>query len=605
MKKHTIFSFIIESVKPFRFYVFLHIFVIIYAAAEVSATPYLIKNLLNKISTSSGENAFELGLPIAIMLVVIWWLNGIIWRVCDFAWMRLTPLLKKKITVDSMDYLMNHSFSFFQNNFAGSLANKIRDLGNCSQQILDRIIYNFLNVAISLFIAFFILFSANRFFSFGMLIWALVFIFIAVKSGKTASNLGIPVADQQTKITGILVDILSNITNVKLFSRNSFERKKIENLQDEYSFLSYKRNIFLLKFFAISAIAFCLYQTFCILFLIHLYKQSLVTIGDFVLVFEINNWMIHLMWIAAQEYRGLLEDIGTMNQALSFINEPLAIKDSQDAIELDFSSKKSAEIVFENVDFIYEKNNSYIFRNKSITLKEGEKVGLVGHSGSGKTTFVNLILRLFDISAGRILINGCDIAKITQKSLRSAISMIPQDPVLFHRNLKENISYGKPEALDQEIFNAAKKSHADEFINKLPEKYESMVGERGVKLSGGQKQRIAIARAFLKNSPILILDEATSALDSITEEKIQNSLKDLMSNKTTIVIAHRLSTLKNMDRILVFDSGKIVEDGSHQELIEKNGIYKKLWDSQVGGFILDQEDIPSSRFYPLEYDLFS
>ena len=212
-----------------------------------------------------------------------------------------------------------------------------------------------------------------------------------------------------------------------------------------------------------------------------------------------------------------------------------------------------------------------------------------GYSGGGKSTFVNLILRLYDVTDGHVLIDDQDIRDVTQDSLRGNIAMIPQDPSLFHRSLLENIRYGRIEATDDAVIEAAKKAHANDFIRRLPQGYESLVGERGVKLSGGQRQRIAIARAILKNAPILILDEATSQLDSITEREIQDSLWELMQHKTTIVIAHRLSTLLHMDRIIVFDQGKIVEDGTHTELLNKKGLYKKLWDAQVGGFLQDKK----------------
>ena len=400
-----------------------------------------------------------------------------------------------------------------------------------------------------------------------------------------SNPLSIATADQQTKIMGSLVDILSNISNVRFFNGSRYESNRIKALQDDYTTLSKRRNLFLIKFYIIHAITFSAYFVFCIVTLIWLYSQNLVTLGDFLLLFTINNWIIHLMWMSANELNGFLEDVGTINQALSVVNEPLQITDESDSKKL---AANRGEIIFENVNFAY-KDSEPLFHEKNITIKPGEKIGLVGHSGGGKTTFVNLILRFFDLNSGRILIDGQDISKITQESLRSAIGMIPQDPSLFHRTLLENISYGSNEE-NSAIIEAAKKAHAHEFIEKLSLGYNSLVGERGVKLSGGQRQRIAIARAFLKNAPILILDEATSQLDSITENLIQESLTKLMENKTTIVIAHRLSTLKHMDRILVFAKGKIVEDGAHQALLDLNGTYKKLWDSQVGGFITDEAD---------------
>jgi ATP-binding cassette subfamily B protein len=246
-------------------------------------------------------------------------------------------------------------------------------------------------------------------------------------------------------------------------------------------------------------------------------------------------------------------------------------------------------IEFSKVKFQYHGAYS-LFQNKSVTIDAGQKVGLVGYSGSGKSTFVNLILRFYDVVEGQILIDGQDISKVTQESLRRAIAMIPQDPSLFHRSLMDNIRYGRLTASDEEVIAASQKAHADDFINVLPEAYEVLVGERGVKLSGGQRQRIAIARAVLKNAPILILDEATSQLDSVTESRIQDSLWELMQDKTTLVIAHRLSTLLHMDRILVFDKGHIVEDGTHNELLNIRGLYKTLWDAQVGGFLPDKKE---------------
>jgi ATP-binding cassette subfamily B protein len=260
---------------------------------------------------------------------------------------------------------------------------------------------------------------------------------------------------------------------------------------------------------------------------------------------------------------------------------PIQIKDTEYAEVLKVTD---GEIIFDAVKFGY-KNSAPLFDNLSIKIDPYQKVGLVGYSGSGKTTFVNLLLRLYDVNEGRILIDAQDIKQITQTSLRKSIGVIPQDPTLFHRSIKDNIGYSRPEATEEEILIAAKKAQAHQFIIQLPEGYNSLVGERGVKLSGGQRQRIAIARAFLKNPPILVLDEATSQLDSITEGLIQNSLLELFENKTTLIVAHRLSTLMYMDRILVFNQGKIVEDGSHEQLLSFKGLYRAMWNAQVGGFL--------------------
>jgi len=294
-----------------------------------------------------------------------------------------------------------------------------------------------------------------------------------------------------------------------------------------------------------------------------------------------------MAWYTMFQVDEFNQALGKCKQSLSALIVPHEIKDKENALSLQVSK---GQITFSDVEFFY-KETKPLFQNKSVMIEGSQKVGLVGYSGSGKTTFVNLILRLFEVTKGSILIDEQNIRDVSQDSLHEKIALIPQDPTLFHRTLMENIRYGQVTATDAEVIEAAKKAHAHEFIQKLPQGYDSLVGERGVKLSGGQRQRIAIARAILKNAPILILDEATSQLDSVTEGYIQESLWELMQGTTTIVVAHRLSTLLHMDRILVFDAGKIVEDGTHSELIEKNGLYKTLWSTQVGGFLQDKKKI--------------
>jgi ATP-binding cassette subfamily B protein len=321
-------------------------------------------------------------------------------------------------------------------------------------------------------------------------------------------------------------------------------------------------------------------------FLLRGFKQGSVTPGDFVLLTTINIAIIGDLWQLSRNIIKFSEYSGNIKQGLSVVLAPHDIQDKTDATVL---SLTKGQITFDDVTFHYKHTNP-LFKNLSLTIEPGQKVGLVGYSGGGKTTFANLVLRLYEVTDGCIRIDGQAIQNVTQDSLHAHIGMIPQDPSLFHRTLMENIRYGNMEATDADVREAAKRAHAHDFIVNLPDGYASLVGERGVKLSGGQRQRIAIARAILKNAPILFLDEATSQLDSMTERDIQDSLWTLMQDKTTIVIAHRLSTLLHMDRILVFDRGKIVEDGTHEQLLNNTGLYKTLWDTQVGGFLPDTKD---------------
>ena len=312
----------------------------------------------------------------------------------------------------------------------------------------------------------------------------------------------------------------------------------------------------------------------------------MVTTGDFALILGLSIETGYTIWCTIFEFNEFNKVAGRCKQSLMALILPLDIPDKPGAVALQC---EQGQINFNQVKFDYHGARS-LFQHQSIEIQAGQKVGLVGYSGGGKSTFVHLMLRLYEVAEGAILIDGQDIRSVTQDSLRAHIAMIPQDPSLFHRSLMDNIRYANRYATDEEVFDAAKKAHAHEFITKLLKGYASIVGEKGVKLSGGQCQRIAIARAFLKKAPILILDEATSQLDAVTENLIQESLYALMQGKkTTLIIAHRLSTLLHMDRILVFDKGKIVEDGTHHHLLAQNGLYKQLWDAQVDGFLGDNK----------------
>jgi ATP-binding cassette subfamily B protein len=388
-------------------------------------------------------------------------------------------------------------------------------------------------------------------------------------------------------VVGELVDSLTNHSNVRIFSSQRYENTRMLPYFDKQK--KAYASVYLYSIFmqVIQGGLIAAMFGFVTYFLVHLYANGLVTIGDFALILGLSMETGHMMWYTMSEVDEFNKAVGKCKQSLSSLLLPLEIQDKPNAA---IFKPKGGHIFFDQVKFHY-KGTDPLFQNQSIEIRAGQKVGLVGYSGGGKSTFVNLILRLYDVTAGAILIDGQNICDVTQDSLRANIAMIPQDPSLFQRSLMENIRYGRHDASDFEIIEIAKKAHAHEFIEKLPHGYNSLVGERGVKLSGGQRQRIAIARAMLKNAPILILDEATSQLDSVTESLIQESLWQAMQDKTTIVIAHRLSTLLHMDRILVFHKGKIVEDGTHQELLAKKGRYKELWNAQVGGFLGDGKSV--------------
>jgi ABC-type multidrug transport system fused ATPase/permease subunit len=314
----------------------------------------------------------------------------------------------------------------------------------------------------------------------------------------------------------------------------------------------------------------------------HLIRAT-ITVGDFLLIMTLMIQLIRNVFDMANALPDTYDMIGSIRDSLDMLIVPRDIRDRAGATDLVVTR---GEVVFDQVDFLYDRKKS-VFRGLTLTVAPGQRVGLIGHSGAGKSTLATLLMRLYDIQGGSIAIDGQNIAEVTQRSLRESIALIPQDAVLFHRTLIENIRYGRPDASDDEVFLAARRAHAHEFIAALPLGYETLVGERGVKLSGGQRQRIAIARALLKDAPILILDEATSALDSESEALIQSAMREAMTGKTVIAIAHRLSTLAHLERLIVLDKGHIVEDGSHAELLARGAAYAALWKRQVGGFLVD------------------
>ena len=379
-----------------------------------------------------------------------------------------------------------------------------------------------------------------------------------------------------------MADSIANHSNVRFF--NAYQReindfkKLTEEVQKLRKFTQNLHNIFN----AIQSFLIVILEIGILYLAIKLWQKNILTIGSFVLIQAYLIQIFNQLWNFGSAIRNIFEALSDAEEMTILLNTPHKIKDIKNAKKLKILTNK---IEFKNVGFHYHKTKS-VLNNFNLIISPNERVALIGSSGGGKSTIIKLLLRMYDIENGKILIDNQDISQITQESLWENISLVPQDPILFHRTLMENIRYGKPEASNDEIIEAAKLAHCHEFISKAINGYDTYVGERGIKLSGGERQRVAIARAILRNAPILIFDEATSSLDSESEHFIQDSLDKLMQNKIVIVIAHRLSTIKKMDRIIVVDNGEIIEEGSHQELTEKyNGTYKKLWELQAGGFI--------------------
>ncbi|MDB6095925.1 MAG: transporter ATP-binding protein [Francisellaceae bacterium] len=567
--------------RPFRWHFLGLMFISLVWAFDLSFRPFLVKIILDKLSVyPPADIVAPLMLPIIayigmslVIVAILRWYNSL--------FLKVFPRLKQRIFLKITGHMLGHSHTYYQNYFSGALVNKIQDVANGLVEILKIIIDKFFSYASVLLVAIFTLYQVDIRFSLIMIVWSLIFFLVSIKWAKKIHGVSAEVSETQSQFIGKMVDVLSNMSLVRLFSGTKQEKTNLSYWSEQNVKIEQRFDRLFFKAIFIQSLSFVVLQAVCLIFLVKGRKDGHISVGDFALILTINIHILDCLWNLSKDFLKFTDHLGKATQGLRLTTLPTEIKDSPDAKVLKVIK---GEIQFKEVTFQYGEQDP-LFENKNVVIKGGEKIGLVGYSGSGKSSFVNLLLRLFDIQKGQILIDGQDISKVTQESLRQSIGMIPQDPTLFHRTIMENIRYGRFEATDNEVYEAAIKAHAHDFILNQPKGYESLAGEKGGKLSGGQRQRIAIARAILKNAPILLLDEATSALDSITEHLIQESLNHLMQNKTTIVIAHRLSTLLHMDRILVFHKGQIIQEGTHHQLLEQGGLYKNLWDAQMEGFV--------------------
>jgi ATP-binding cassette subfamily B protein len=583
MLPRTLPAFIWYFVKPFKYWFFAIIGLSLIWATNEALFAYFIKWIVDELTQLhvSKDAVSLLAIKPLVLIFICWTLMDIAMRVQGFIMRSVMPRFRAHIRQSVFSYVQQHSHRYFSERFAGKIANKLSDIPNSCERIVEIICVNFIPILFTLGLALILLWNANPKFAVIMMIWFTLHMGALMAFAPYCNHLFADHADAVSTLNGKVVDCFSNIMNVRLFSRITFEKQYFAQFQQE-EIKKARKSLLYLEIMRIFQGASGLFLIFMMLItLIKGWQQGWVTLGDFSLISILSFNLLGMIWWLSFQIMQLFKEVGTLKAALSLVVKPLEIIDSADAKPLVVNK---GEIKFENVSFYYQQAHR-LFENKSVTIHAGEKVGLVGFSGAGKSTFVNLILRFYDVDSGEILIDNQNIKHVTLDSLYENIAMIPQDTSLFHRTLMENIRYGRIDATDEEVIQAAKLAHCDEFITKLPESYSALVGERGVKLSTGQRQRIAIARAILKNAPILILDEATASLDSVTEELIQESLEKLMQNKTTIVIAHRLSTLLHMDRILVFENGHVVESGTQAELLAKDTHFAKLWKMQAGGFL--------------------
>lgn len=577
-----------NGIKPQKWMLFIIIFGVAVTNVIYIITPLFYKHFFDVIM--AGGNTPSVAQILVRIIMFIGLLHGGAWlftRIAEFANNTYVPMTMANLKQQAYDHLMEHSYGFFTNNFVGSLVQRINRFSRAFEILSDELVWNLLPLFIRVSGVLLVLFFINKWIDLVVLVWIVVFISFNIVFSLWKLKYDIQAAAVDSRATGFLADTLTNQNTVTLFDGIQSEKRGYKNVTREQALLQrFRWNLGGTINAVQSGLSFGI-ELLLFYVAIKYWSLGIITVGVFVLLQTYAGNLIEQLWGFARVVRHIYEAYADAKEMVEIMKLPHEIQDIFGARDLKVIK---GEIAFNKLQFSFHETRK-VLKNIDVVIGSGEKVALIGPSGAGKTTFVRLLLRLYSPTSGVILIDGQDIAKCTQESLRKNISLVPQDPVLFHRTLSENIAYGKPKASRKEIEKAAKLAHCDEFIKNLPQGLETLVGERGIKLSGGERQRVAIARAILKNAPILVLDEATSSLDSHSEMLIQDALATLMKGKTTIVIAHRLSTIQKMDRIVVVDNGRVIEEGSHDRLLLKQGsLYRKLWELQAGGFLKEDED---------------
>ncbi|HEX6258602.1 MAG TPA: ABC transporter ATP-binding protein [Candidatus Saccharimonadales bacterium] len=550
--------------------------------------PLIVAGILDRLSKGqfeSGDLWGSFGNELLLYGLLVFVGNAFAWRLIIVLIWKLELLVTRDLSKRVFTHLLNQSASFHANNFGGSLVSQATKLNGAYVRFADTVIFHVTTMITAFVITIVVLLPQAPLYVAALLAFSAIFIVSAFFVTRPVRKLHAIEASASSKQTGILADSLTNVMAVKSFSKGNRELDRymeaVENTRAaglNVMRAAIKRDAVFGSINGSIMAASLIIATASVVY----FKNA-----DIATVFLILNYTGNLtnrLWeFSTATLRNFNRSFGDARDMVETLTLEPAVKNVSRPEKLRI---KKGEIAFKDVTFAHaDSKEDILFTNFSLSIQAGEKIGLVGHSGSGKTTLTRLLLRFSDIDGGKIAIDGQDISKITQDDLRSTIAYVPQEPLLFHRSIMENIAYGNPGATKEQVIAASKKAHAHEFIERLPQGYETTVGERGVKLSGGQRQRIVIARAILKDAPILVLDEATSALDSESEQLIQQALWELMKGRTAIVIAHRLSTIQKMDRIVVLNNGTIEEEGAHKDLLAKRGTYANLWSHQSGGFI--------------------
>lgn len=570
--------FLVFASLSLKYWVIFGLIIVIFTSIFGQSITLFYKWIIDAVERGDTRAALTLSLVYPAMIFA----ESVLWRISGWLGMWWTVNIKKNTSDVLVQHTIGHSHNFFVDRFAGSLMNKIGHVLSGMETLVHDILWSIIPLIISIAVTLYFLFSVNQITGWiftALLTLLVIFNWLLVAPKRRLSKAQ---AVLGSKLWGQIADLLTNVSVMRLHNGAPYEKNILEGSSVSFRNAQRKSWMYSERVQLLNSFILFLFLTGMLYVMVTSWRSGSVTTGELIFVMALMTALTGKLTFIGRSMTNLARVLGEVQEGLREIVVPHEIIDAPHAQPLTVSN---GTIVWQNVTFKYDTNT--VFKDFNLTITPGQRVGLVGSSGAGKTTFVSLLLRQHDINGGSILIDGQNIGEVTQDSLRAAIAVVPQEPALFHRTIRENIAYGKPGATDEEIIEVAKKAQAHEFISALPLGYDTLVGERGVKLSGGQKQRVAIARAMLKDAPILVLDEATSALDSESEVAIQKALHTLMKGKTVIAIAHRLSTLREMDRIIVLEAGKIIEDGTHETLKESGGTYQRLWDHQAGGFLVE------------------
>ncbi|MEK7503628.1 MAG: ABC transporter ATP-binding protein [Patescibacteria group bacterium] len=574
----------LKKYKKSTFFIFLSYSLAVVGSGMVA--PVLYKRIIDIISRAGNPADASAAIINTVMLLgVALLLYNLFYRMADFTMTYSQSHMLKDVADDAFARVERHSYEFFSSTFTGTLVARVRRYIGAFETIHDQFVFAIWMNGLRLIFALAVLSYFSWPLGLVLFVWLVIYVAITSLFVRKKIKKDLLTAEANSRMTGVLSDAITNMLNVKMFASHARELSYFTDATELEEKRRRSASYFQDTQFLFQGYFIALFEFVGMFAAVHLWLSGAISAGTIILMQIYIFTSFQVVWDIGRNSAKIMKSLAEAKEMVDIFEKPVAVKDPQNPEKCRIGK---GEIEIKNISFLYgeeEGEGRTIFKRLSLHIGAGERVGLVGTSGAGKTTITKLLLRFADVQSGQILIDGQDISRITQSDLRSKIAYVPQDPILFHRTIRENISYSKPGAAEKEIIDAAKRSRANEFIKDLVKGYDTYVGERGVRLSGGERQRVAIARAMLKDAPILLLDEATSSLDSISEHHIQEAFDELMKGRTTLVIAHRLSTIQKMDRIIVFDKGAVVEDGTHKELIENKGLYFRLWQQQSRGFM--------------------